>query len=77
MVAAVAITPPRRWPDIFNPGQCRIIERDHAFVTDDGRPLSNASPCVTRGATLGYDARAHKQSIVDVNVFLDDAFKRR
>jgi dienelactone hydrolase len=70
--------PPRRWPGIFNPGKCMIIELpDHVFVTDDGRPLSNASPCVTRGATLGYDARAHKQSIVDVNAFLDDAFKRR
>jgi dienelactone hydrolase len=71
-------TPPRRWPGIFNPGKCAIIERpDHAFVTDDGRPLSSASPCVTRGATLGYDARAHRQSIVDVNTFLDEAFTRR
>jgi dienelactone hydrolase len=70
--------PPQRWPGIFNPGKCTITELpDHAFVTDDGRPLSNASPCVTRGATLGYDARAHKQSIMDVRVFLDEAFKRR
>ncbi|HXU88395.1 MAG TPA: dienelactone hydrolase family protein [Methylomirabilota bacterium] len=70
--------PPRRWPGIFNPGKCAIIERpDHAFVTDDGRPLSSTSPCVTRGATLGYDARAHRQSIVDVRTFLDEAFTRR
>jgi hypothetical protein len=46
-------------------------------VTDDGRPLSGASPCVTRGATLGYDARAHRQSIADVKAFLDESFGRR
>jgi dienelactone hydrolase len=71
-------SPPRRWTGIFNPGECRIIEQpDRTFVADDGRPLSAASPCVTRGATLGYDARAHRQSIADVKAFLDASFGRR
>ena len=71
-------SPPRRWPGVFNPGRCAITElRDRTFVTDDGRPLTAASPCVTRGATLGYDVRAHRQSLVDVKAFLDDAFARR
>ena len=71
-------SPPRRWPGIFNPAKCAITEQPNGtFVTDDGRPLSSASPCVTRGATLGYDARAHQQSIADVKAFLDDAFGRR
>jgi hypothetical protein len=32
---------------------------------------------VTRGATVGYDAAAHRQSIADVHAFLDEAFRRR
>jgi dienelactone hydrolase len=71
-------SPPQRWAGIFNPGKCAITEQpDRTFVTDDGRPLTGASPCVARGATVGYDARAHKQSIADVKAFLDDAFGRR
>ena len=70
--------PPRRWSGIFNAGACLVTEQpDQTFVTDDGRPLTAASPCVTRGATLGYDARAHRQSIADLKAFLDVAFGRR
>jgi dienelactone hydrolase len=70
--------PPRRWSGVFNPGRCTVTElADRTFVGDDGRPLSPASACVTRGATLGYDPRAHKQSIADVKAFLDEAFGRR
>lgn len=73
-----SFSPPRRWTGIFNPAKCTITERpDHTFVADDGRPLSSASPCVTRGATLGYDAGAHRQAIADVKAFFDDAFGRR
>ena len=70
--------PPRHWTGIFNAGKCTLTEQpDRTFVADDGRPLTGASPCVTRGATLGYDARAHKQSIADVKAFLDESFARR
>ena len=70
--------PPRRWPGVFNPGRCLITEQpDRTFVTDDGRALTPGSPCVTRGATLGYDPAAHRQSIADLHAFLDDAFRRR
>jgi dienelactone hydrolase len=72
------LSPPRRWNGIFNPGTCRITEQpDRTFLADDGRPLTRVSPCVTRGATLGYDARAHEQSITDVKAFFEDAFRRR
>jgi dienelactone hydrolase len=71
-------SPPRRWNGIFNPGKCTIIEQpDRTFVADDGRPLTAASSCVTRGVTVGYDARAHRQSIADLNAFLDASFGRR
>ena len=70
--------PPQRWNGIFNAGKCIITQQpDGTFLTDDGRPLTAASPCVTRGATLGYDARAHRQSIADVKTFLDHSFGRR
>jgi hypothetical protein len=32
---------------------------------------------VTRGVTLGYDGRAHRQSIADVKTFFDQSFGRR
>ena len=71
-------SPPQRWTGVFNPGRCTITElSDRTFVADDGRPLTADSPCVGRGATLGYDARAHRQSIVDVKAFLDQSFGRR
>jgi dienelactone hydrolase len=71
-------SPPQHWNGIFNAGKCTITQQpDGTFATDDGRPLTAASPCVTRGATLGYDARAHRQSIVDVKAFLDQSFGRR
>jgi dienelactone hydrolase len=70
--------PPRHWTGIFNAGKCTLTEQpDRTFVADDGRPLTGTSPCVTRGATLGYDERAHRQSIVDVKAFLDESFARR
>ena len=71
-------SPPQHWNGIFNPGKCTIIQQpDGAFVVDDGRPLTATSPCVTRGVTLGYDGRAHRQSIADVKTFFDQSFGRR
>jgi dienelactone hydrolase len=71
-------SPPQHWNGIFNAGKCMITQQpDGTFLTDDGRPLTPASPCVSRGATLGYDARAHRQSIADVKTFLDHSFGRR
>jgi dienelactone hydrolase len=72
-------SPPRRWSGIFNAGGCMLTEQpDRTFVTDDdGRPLTAASPCVTRCATLGYDVHAHRRAVADLKAFLDDAFGRR
>jgi dienelactone hydrolase len=70
--------PPQRWNGVFNAGHCTVTEQpDRTFVADDGRPLSSASPCVRRGATLGYDPRAHRQSLADLKAFLDESFSRR
>jgi dienelactone hydrolase len=70
--------PPQRWRGVFNPGRCTLVEQPTGgFLADDGRPLSKDSPCVTRDATLGYSAAAHRQSIADVRAFLDESFARR
>jgi dienelactone hydrolase len=71
-------SPPQRWDGIFNPANCELVEQANGgFLDQDGRPLSPASRCAARGATLGYDPQAHKQAIADVKAFLDDAFSRR
>jgi dienelactone hydrolase len=71
-------SPPQRWAGVFNAGRCALTEQSTGgFLASDGQPLTPASPCVTRGATLGYDPAAHRQSIADVKAFLDESFGRR
>jgi dienelactone hydrolase len=62
-----AFATPQRFPDAVNPSGCTMIQQpDRTFVDDTGKPFSGASPCMRRGATMGYDARAHRQSVADV-----------
>ena len=69
---------PRRFRDVVNPSGCRMTQQaDGTFVDEAGKPFSGASPCMTRGASVGYDARAHRQAIDDVETFFKDAFARR
>lgn len=70
--------PARRLDDVVNPAACTVIQqRDGSFVDNDGRPFSGLSACMSRGATLGYDADAHRRAIADVKTFLDQSFGRR
>jgi dienelactone hydrolase len=70
--------PPRRLDDVINPAHCAVVQqRDGTFVDNDGRPFSGLSACMARGATLGYDADAHRRVIADVKAFLDQAFRER
>jgi dienelactone hydrolase len=69
---------PRRFRDVVNPSGCRMIQQaDGTFVDEAGKPFSGASPCMTRGASVGYDARAHRQAIDDLETFFKQAFARR
>jgi dienelactone hydrolase len=71
-------TTPQRLSDVVNPSRCTAVQqRDGTFVDEMGRPFSGASRCMARGATLGYDASAHRRAIADVKAFLDEAFARR
>ena len=68
----------RRFVDVVNSSGCKIRQQpDGTFVDETGKKFSGASPCMTRGASVGYDARAHRQSIADLQAFLEQAFARR
>jgi dienelactone hydrolase len=68
---------PKRFPEMLNASQCDAVQQDDGrFVDDSGRMLTPKSPCITRGATLGYNALAHRQLIADVKAFLAEAFAR-
>src|SRR3989440_3429975 len=69
---------PQRFPDVVNSSGCTITQQpDGTFVDDTGKPFSGASPCMTRGAGMGYDARAHRQSVSDLQAFFEEALARR
>jgi len=69
---------PQRFPDVVNSSGCKITQQpDGTFVDDTGKPFSGAAPCMTRGAWMGYDARAHRQSIADLQAFFEQALARR
>jgi dienelactone hydrolase len=71
-------TPPRRFPDVVNPAGCTMMQQsDGTFVDEAGKRFSGASPCMRRGASMGYDARAHRQSIADLQAFFAEAFAPR
>jgi dienelactone hydrolase len=40
-----------------------------------GRSFSFDDPCIERGVSMGYDARAHSQAILDVRSLLEHVFK--
>jgi dienelactone hydrolase len=67
-----------RLPDVVNLAHCVFVQQpDGGFITSDGRPAGPDAPCITRGATIGYNAVAHRRSIADVRAFLADAFGER
>ncbi len=42
-----------------------------------GAPLSERPACVTYGATVGYQARAHREAVAAVEEFLATTFELR
>jgi dienelactone hydrolase len=63
-------------PAVQNGSACRVVERTPGafFHADTGRPAVSNDPCVGRGATVGYDARAQRAAIDGVKAFLRDTF---
>jgi dienelactone hydrolase len=57
-------------------GHCLLSENPVGRIVnrDTGRPLTANDACIGRGATLGYDVRAHAKAIADVKGVLQKAF---
>jgi dienelactone hydrolase len=67
-----AFAAPRRLPDVVSAAHCRMAQQSDGTFTDEaGKRFSGASPCMTRGASVGYDAGAHRQAIADLKAFFD------
>jgi len=72
-----AALPAARWrPAVLNPGRCDFVEQpDGRFVeAATGQPPTFQSPCLTRGATVGYQAEAYRRALEDVRAFLRRVF---
>jgi dienelactone hydrolase len=69
---------PRRFPEVVNSSRCTVFQQEDGTFTDaTGKRFSGASPCMTHGASMGYDPRAHAQSVSDLHAFFRYAFARR
>jgi len=73
-----AFATPQRFDDAVNPSGCVAFQQsDGTYLDEAGKIFSGRSPCMKRGATMGYDAGAHRRSVADVKAFLAEAFTRR
>ncbi|MFQ5533018.1 MAG: dienelactone hydrolase family protein, partial [Candidatus Methylomirabilales bacterium] len=64
-------------PRVVNPARCSFIERPAGWLMnrETGQPLTFNDPCFSRGATVGYDPRAHRQAVRAVKALLKTTFK--
>jgi dienelactone hydrolase len=64
-------------PNAQNPARCRIAERAAGEVinAETGTPFKFDDPCMTRGASIGYDAQAHAAATQAVKEFLRSLWK--
>ena len=68
---------PRRLAEVVNSSGCTVVQQEDGTFSDArGRRFSGASPCMTIGASMGYDARAYQQSVADLEAFFRDVFAR-
>ncbi len=66
----------RRLPDVLTPGNCPFVEKDGNVVDPaTGRVAGNDSPCISRGASEGYNSEAHRKAVEDVEAFLKTVFR--
>lgn len=64
--------------DLFNvmsPRNCAVVEHDGVLTeVSSGEPATTAASCIERGGSIGYNAEAREQAVVDVLAFLDTIF---
>lgn len=70
------------YPPVFTfadaevPSRCRLVEQDgEIFNLDTGKPFTHKDSCITRGATVGSNSAAYKQSLAAVKAFFAATFK--
>jgi dienelactone hydrolase len=68
---------PRYLLQAQNPSRCLAEERPGGVLVnrDTGQPASFNDPCMSRGATVGYDPRAADGAFQAVRAFLTATFK--
>ncbi|MFQ5899761.1 MAG: dienelactone hydrolase family protein [Candidatus Methylomirabilia bacterium] len=70
--------PPARFlSQVVNPTRCAFLERPigRLLNRETGQPLDFNDPCFSRGATVGYNPRAHRQAVQAVKTLLMTTFK--
>jgi dienelactone hydrolase len=65
------------YPDAVIPNRCKREERTGGDIynADTGKPFTWKDACVTRGASVGFDASAYGEAKKAVKAFLIDTFK--
>jgi dienelactone hydrolase len=68
---------PLSLPLVVNPSRCFFVEQTPGVMVhrDNGSPVDFRDACFARGATLGYDARAHADATRSVKALLSSVFK--
>ena len=70
-------TPPFVLPDAVTTSRCLLEERADGEIVNvaTGKPFSPSDACVSRGATLGYDAAATDEATRAVRAFVAATFR--
>jgi dienelactone hydrolase len=66
--------PLRRLPNLVTPRNCAFMEDNGRIVDATTRGTIFFSSCWSRGASIGYNAEAHRQAIKDVEAILRPLF---
>jgi dienelactone hydrolase len=64
----------RKLPNLVNPRNCTFVEESGRIVDAATRGSIFYSPCWSRGASVGYNADAHRKAVRDVETILDALF---
>lgn len=63
-------------PNALTPGNCAFFEQDGRIIDPEtGQEASIDTACVTRGVSIGYNAQAEQQAVMDVSEFLRTLFQ--
>jgi dienelactone hydrolase len=64
----------RRLPSVFSTRNCTFVEESGRIVEAETRGSIFYSACRSRGASVGYNADAHRQAVKDVEAILRPVF---